>query len=68
MQHFKVESMSCNHCVGAIEQALKEADPSANIKVDLSSKSVALESTLDQQSVLAALDDAGYEDALPVEA
>ena len=40
---FEVSDMSCGHCVGAITQALKAADPQAQVQVDLASRSVRIE-------------------------
>ncbi len=38
MLEFKLPDMTCGHCVGAVTQALKEADPAATVVVDLPQK------------------------------
>lgn len=58
----QVEGMSCNHCVNAVETALKEIGASG--KVDLTGKKV--EVTYDEASLTAdkikdAIEDQGYD-------
>lgn len=58
----KVEGMSCNHCVNAVEGAVKELGATA--KVDLASKSVEVsydENKLTVEAVKAAIEDQGYD-------
>ncbi|MGN8107127.1 heavy-metal-associated domain-containing protein [Paraburkholderia sp. 22098] len=50
---FQVEGMSCQHCVAAVTNAIREHDEAAQVQVDLVAGRVAVEST---QSV----DEAGY--------
>lgn len=57
---FNIPAMSCGHCAGVITQAVKALDPSAQVKVDLASKKVAVESSQDRQIVAKALAEAGY--------
>ncbi len=40
MVTFKVNNMTCNHCVGAITDAVKSIDPGAQLRVDLASHRV----------------------------
>jgi copper chaperone len=57
-----VEGMSCNHCVNAVEGALKKIG--ATGKVDLSNKQVTVEydeSKLSLESIKAAIEDQGYD-------
>ncbi len=61
MPLFKVEDMSCAHCVGAIENAVKALDAGATVRSDLASKTVDVSSQADPTAVLAALAEAGYE-------
>lgn len=60
MLEFKLPDMTCGHCVGAVTQALKEADPAATVVVDLPQKTVQVTSTLTQPELTAALAEAGY--------
>lgn len=58
----KVEGMSCNHCVNAVEQAVSELG--AVGKVDLAAKQVTVD--FDEQAVtvtaiIAAIEDQGYD-------
>ena len=61
MPLFKVEDMSCAHCVRTIEQTVKTLDAGAVVTSDLAAKTVAVTSSVDPVAVRAALADAGYE-------
>lgn len=60
MQEFNIPSMSCGHCVGVVTQALKAADPKAQVDVDLGSHTVRVESSAERAALQAALTEAGY--------
>lgn len=60
MIEFKVPAMSCGHCVQAVMRAVQSVDPRAEVRVDLASKTVAVESATDRPQLAAALADAGY--------
>ena len=60
MQVFNVEGMSCGHCVKAITQALQAKDPAANVRIDLATKEVGVESALTADQVIAAISEEGY--------
>ena len=58
----KVEGMSCSHCVNAVEGAVKKLG--AQAKVDLASKSVAVEfdeAKLSLEAIKNAIEDQGYD-------
>ncbi|MDO7906793.1 copper ion binding protein [Paenibacillus sp. JX-17] len=58
----QVEGMSCNHCVNAVEGALKNIGASG--KVDLPSKTVAVEydeAKLQLESIKEAIEEQGYD-------
>jgi copper chaperone len=57
---FKLDSMTCNHCVATVTQALKQADPNAQVKIDLASHQVTVESTKERAVLAQALNAAGY--------
>lgn len=58
---FEVNDMSCGHCVGAITQAVKDADPGAQVEVDLASHQVKIQPAAADESALAdAIREAGY--------
>ncbi|MBC7602916.1 MAG: heavy-metal-associated domain-containing protein [Ramlibacter sp.] len=60
MIEFNIPSMSCGHCVGAVTKTVKQVDAAATVHVDLASKKVQVESSLDRTSLAKALDEAGY--------
>ncbi|WP_025602947.1 heavy-metal-associated domain-containing protein [Burkholderia sp. WSM2230] len=57
---FHVEGMSCQHCVAAVTNAIREHDETAQVQVDLEAGRVAVESTQSIDALKAAIDDAGY--------
>lgn len=40
---FQVNDMTCGHCVSTITKAVKEADKTAQVQIDLASHRVAIE-------------------------
>ncbi len=60
MSTYKVEDMSCGHCVATIEETVKTADPAADAACDLPSKTVAITGAQNEALILQALRDAGY--------
>ncbi|WP_225032331.1 heavy-metal-associated domain-containing protein [Paraburkholderia sp. XV] len=57
---FKVEGMSCQHCVAAVTRAIQEQDAGAQVQVDLSAGKVAVHSGASVDTLKAAIDEAGY--------
>jgi copper chaperone len=57
---FNVEGMSCQHCVSAVTNAIRERDSAANVRVDLAAGKVAVESSASVETLKDAIDDAGY--------
>lgn len=57
---FNIPTMSCGHCVRAVTEAVRQADPQAQVSVDLTSKKVTVETTQKHETVAAALAQAGY--------
>ncbi|MEX3815309.1 heavy-metal-associated domain-containing protein [Paraburkholderia sp. BR13439] len=55
-----VEGMSCQHCVAAVTNAIREHDTAAQVQVDLTSGRVLVESTQAIEALKAAIDEAGY--------
>ena len=55
-----VPDMSCGHCRAAVTQALTALDPSAQVRVDLTTRKVDLTTSAPVAAVVAALDAAGY--------
>ncbi|MDH4611714.1 cation transporter [Pseudomonas sp. BN102] len=61
MQIFKVQGMSCGHCVRAITQAVQSRDQAADVQVDLAAGEVRVASRLAEEQVLAAIREEGYQ-------
>jgi len=59
-QSFQVQGMSCGHCVGAVTQAVKSVDPQAEVKVDLASGKVEVDSQQDHAAIARAIEEEGY--------
>jgi copper chaperone len=59
-QGFQVQGMSCGHCASAVTQAVKSVDPQAEVKVDLASGKVDVQSQQDPAAIARAIEDAGY--------
>jgi copper chaperone len=60
MNEFRVDAMSCGHCVRAVTEALHAADPAAKVEVDLAQKTVRVESAQPRATLATALAEAGY--------
>lgn len=60
MIEFKVEDMSCGHCVAAITKAVKDVDANGKVDVDLGAKRVRIESSHAAKEFSAAIEEAGY--------
>ena len=61
MMTFRVDDMTCGHCAGTITQALKAADPDAQVGIDLGRHLVQVESaTRGVEALSAILADAGF--------
>jgi len=58
---FKIDDMTCGHCVQTITQAVKGVDAGATLRIDLASHRVEIDSTkLDASRLQDAIADAGY--------
>ena len=57
---FNIPAMSCGHCVRAITEAVQQADPAAQVTVDLPTKHVTVQTTHGRDAMAAALTGAGY--------
>lgn len=60
MIQFQLPDMSCAHCAGTVSKTLKQVDPSCSIDIDLSTRTVNVQSTEDPKELAQALGDAGY--------
>ena len=58
---FKVDDMTCGHCVRTITQAVQGADAGATVRIDLASHRVEIDSTkVDARQLHDAIADAGF--------
>lgn len=61
MSTFEVPEMTCGHCVNAVTEAVKGVDPAASVDIDLSTKTVSVESDAPVELLSAAIHEAGYD-------
>jgi copper chaperone len=61
MLNLKVPDMTCGHCAGTIEKAVKTVDPAAHVTVDLGSSTVAVDSDADENAIRDVIRSAGYD-------
>lgn len=59
--HFKVEGMSCQHCVKAVSNAIQGGIPGAEVKVDLASGVVTVEKADNPALIRQLISEAGYQ-------
>lgn len=52
--------MTCGHCAKVVTATVQQVDPSAQLKIDLASHKVQIESTQPAQAFAAALTEEGY--------
>jgi copper chaperone len=61
MLKLKVPEMSCSHCVGTIEKAVKRIDPAARVTADFAAATIAVDSPADEGLIREAIKEAGYD-------
>jgi copper chaperone len=60
MLNLRVPDMSCGHCVKSITDAVNALDAQATVDANLDSKAVVINSTVTDDTLIAALVEAGY--------
>lgn len=60
MLSFEIPAMSCGHCVRTITEAVHAIDPSADVKVDLPTHRVEVQTSAPREAVVSRLVEAGY--------
>lgn len=60
MLEFKVEDMTCGHCVATITKAVQGVDRQAAVAADVASHIVRIDAAVDTKLVEQAIRDAGY--------
>jgi copper chaperone len=64
MYSFQVNDMTCGHCVSTVERAVKSVDASAQVRIDLPTGKVAIQSDKPAVSFADAISEAGYSNRL----
>jgi copper chaperone len=59
-QEFKVQGMTCGHCVKAVTQAVQLLDNTAVVSVELDSGKVLISSGVSRERLVEAIRDEGY--------
>ncbi len=57
---YLVEEMSCGHCKGAVEEAVRAVAGVVSVEVDLETKRVVVRGETDDAAIRTAIEDAGY--------
>ncbi|WP_151448244.1 heavy-metal-associated domain-containing protein [Lacisediminimonas profundi] len=60
MLTFRVDDMTCGHCVASITKALKQADPAAAVEIDLPQHLVKVDTRAEANGIEQAIREAGY--------
>jgi copper chaperone len=60
MYQFQIPTMSCNHCVRAITEAVQAVDPQAQVQADLAQHRVDVDSQAPREQLVLSLSEAGY--------
>lgn len=60
MHRFKVDGMTCGHCVAAVTREIIGGDAAACVQVNLATGRVEVESTLPDERLIALIEQAGY--------
>lgn len=60
MYELRVDGMTCTGCANSVKKAVQRVDGSAEVEVDLISKTVSVTSSATLDAVKSAIDDAGY--------
>lgn len=60
MTEFRIEDMTCNHCVATITKAVHALDQAAKVEIDLPAKRLRVESPVGPAKLADAIRDAGF--------
>ena len=60
MLSFEIPNMTCGHCVRAVTEAVKAADAAADVKIDLATHRVEVQTAAPRETIVAQLVEAGY--------
>jgi copper chaperone len=59
-QRFTVTGMTCGHCEKAVDRAIKQLDPQAEVKIDRQANLVQVQSAQSRESLAHAIAEEGY--------
>ncbi len=59
-QSFTVTGMTCGHCEKAVMQAIKQADPQAQVSIDRAANAVTVQSEQAREVLATAIAEEGY--------
>jgi copper chaperone len=59
-QTFTVTGMTCGHCEKAVTRAVKQLDPTAEVKIDRAANKVEVASTQAREAISKAIAEEGY--------
>lgn len=57
---YQVPDISCGHCRDSIESTLAEVDGVTRVEVDIDSREVHVDGSVDDETVVGTLDEIGY--------
>jgi len=60
MLELTLPTMTCGHCVSVVTQAIKAADPHAQVEIDLASHRVRVQTSQARETIVSAVGEAGY--------
>jgi copper chaperone len=60
MLEFRIPNMTCGHCARTVTQAVRAADPAAEVQIDLPSHQVKVDTTAEREAVVARLAQVGF--------
>lgn len=60
MTEFRIDDMTCSHCVSTITKAVQSLDRAAKIEIDVAAKRVRVESPVGPYKLAAAIRSAGF--------
>jgi copper chaperone len=61
MHRYSVPKMTCGHCAGTIDQAVKAVDPQAEVTIDLKAKQVSVRTKAGEAQIAGAIHSVGFE-------
>lgn len=59
-QSFEVSGMTCGHCERAVTQAIRQADPQAQVRIDRAAGKVEVQSSQPREALARAIAEEGY--------